>query len=112
MDRLAFLTLAAAPRIVQAVALPNGDRAFVRLLTAGEVDTMSAEAADLEADGHGPRARQLMHAVCDHQGAAIFTHADLPDIANLPLHIADALFEAAVRLNKLGPDGEAEVKND
>lgn len=109
MDKTDFWKLLDAPRKVESVPLPNGQTAFVRALTAGEMDQAESEKTALESQGHSWRSREVMLFACDSTGNPIFSRGDLANIAKLPATVTDSLILAANRLNTVrnDPTGKA-----
>ena len=78
-----------------------GGSVYVRTMTGTERD--GVEAASIGNDWRrGFRARLAVATVCDEQGNALFTAADIEALGRKSSAALDRIFEVACRLNKLG----------
>ena len=57
------------------------------------------------------RASLAVWSVCDEQGNALFTRADIPTLGKHSAKILDRIWDVATRINGIGKDGDAEIKN-
>lgn len=79
-----------------------GATVFVRMMTASERDRF--ESAHLKSPERDFRARLAVATVCDEQGQAVFTEADIPALGAKSSAALTRIFEAAAKLNKMGKE--------
>lgn len=90
-------------RTIEAVETPAGTT-YVRTLMVGEKDRFDVSSAK---DGQF-RARLVMACCCDEQGRPVFQDGDVHRLNDMPVHLLEPIVDAAIRLNKIGPqDAEA-----
>lgn len=98
LTRDQILAAAAAP-IVHAVDIPElGGQVWIRPLTVAQVMELSkaGAATDVEA-----LPRMIVMVVCDETGARLFTAADLPALADLPVGLASRIMQAIQRFGAM-----------
>lgn len=94
-------------RTIRTVHTPAGIT-FVRSMTVGEKDAYDLA---VQKDG-GHRARLLVACCCTERGEPEFDEFDIGKINSLPVSAVEAIVDAAIQVNRLGPgDAEAIRKN-
>lgn len=92
---------------VEPVQTPLGTT-YVRTMTAGEKDDF-----DFHATRDGKfRCRLILLCCCDKDGKHEFGNKDLPALDELPLTVVEPIVDAAMRLNKLGPKEQEELRKN
>lgn len=92
-----------AGRTIEPVQTPAG-LTYVRTLMTGEKDQLEIESGKDKMI----RAHIIVACCCDEHGNAEFTKADLYRLNDQPVHLIEPIVEAAIRLNRIGPD-DAEI---
>lgn len=93
-----ILALAAAPA-THAVDIPElGGQVWIRPLTVGQVLELSRAGATTDAEA---LPRMIVMVVCDETGARLFTDADLPALADLPVALAGRIMAAIQRFGAM-----------
>jgi hypothetical protein len=107
MFRDTFLQSRTSGFAIEPVDTPIGPT-FVRTMTAGEKDEFDQIATK---DGKF-RSRLVMLCCCDADGRREFTARDLADLDAMPLTAIEPIVDAAMRLNKLGPKEQEELRKN
>lgn len=95
----------------QAVAVPEwGGDVYVRMLTGGERDAFEVS-AELK-DRKNIRAKLLSLTVCDEAGVRLFTDADILALTGKSAAALERLFEAAMKLNRIGAKDVEELEKN
>jgi hypothetical protein len=107
MNRESILQLVATLPVEQIVVAGIAEPFYLRGLTAGERDAFEAacfvgKGPNKEMNFVNLRARLLVRALCDKDGARLFTDSEVETVAGLPARIVDPLFDAAQKLSGMG----------
>jgi hypothetical protein len=90
----------------QEVQIPEWEGSvWVRSLTVGERDQIDSEFNAARSKGKTPdnlRARMIIKGCCDAAGQPLFTDADLIEINKLPATILEKIFDAILKINRIG----------
>lgn len=90
----------------QEVNIPEWEGSvWVRSLTVGERDSIDGEFNAARVKGKTPdnlRARMLIKGCCDESGKALFTEADIAEVNGLPATILEKIFDAILKINRIG----------
>lgn len=109
LDKAAILSRAKLRTIE--VSIPEWDgTVFLREITAGQRDQFDAWqlAQTDESRFRDIRARLLILSMADAEGNLLFNLSDLRTVSDFPAGIVNRLWEAAIDLNGMRPNGEAE----
>jgi len=110
--------LASRPRTIQPIPVPEmGGVVYVRSLTGLELDRLDDALTDEKGKyvADNVRAKVIAMCACDAEGQPLFGFKpeDVTAIGNAPFHGAfDAVYEAAMDLNKRRPADRAEAKKN
>ena len=90
-----------------------GGKAFIRVMSGTERDSWEVYAQkQINSDKVNMRARLAVICLCDDKGARIFKDNQTAELAKKSSIVLDRIYEAAVKLNKIGAaDLEALEKN-
>lgn len=103
---------------VERVELPGGKAAFVRTMTAGELDAFEASNHVAGPDGKfrvrldGTRGRLGCRTICDEQGKRLFGDDDAAAVGGLNHMVLDPLLDAARRLNGIGQKAQEDARGN
>lgn len=90
----------------QEVLIPEWEGSvWVRSLTVGERDSIDSDFNAARTKGKTPdnlRARMLIKGCCNADGVALFSDADISDVNKLPATILEKIFDAILKINKIG----------
>jgi len=90
----------------QEVLVPEWEGSvWVRSLTVGERDSIDNEFNAARVKNKTPdnlRARMLIKGCCDEKGKALFTEADIAEVNVLPATILEKIFDAILKINRIG----------
>jgi hypothetical protein len=105
LDRLQILSKKEnLPRLE--VLIPEWEGSvWVRSLTVGERDSIDADFNAARRTGKTPdnlRARMLIRGCCNADGSALFSESDIGDVNKLPATILEKIFDAILKINKIG----------
>lgn len=106
--------LAAEDLKIEPIDLPEwGGSAFIRVMNGTERDSWEVYAQkQMSSDRVNMRARLAVICLCDDKGERIFKDSQAADLAKKSSIALDRVYEAAVRLNRIGAaDLEALEKN-
>lgn len=95
----------------QSVRVPEWDGfVYMRAITAKERDVF--DLWSVTNDGVNVRAHLVHLAICDEDGKAIFTVADVEAIGEKNSRVIDRLFDVAAAINGIGPQELAELEGN
>ena len=100
---------------VAAVALPDGERCFVRVMNGTELDSWQGENLELVdgkvKSGGNQRSRLVVRCACKADGTRLFRDEEAENVGGFPGPILDAIYQAARKLNQLDANTEQDAKN-
>jgi len=109
LDRTAILAVEDLPRL--AVEVPEwGGRVYVRMMSAGERDAW--ESSIVASPDKDVRARLAVAVLCDENGEALFSAADIPAVSKKSGRALDRVFAAATKHNKMSRADIDELKKN
>jgi hypothetical protein len=105
LDRLQILSKKdSLPR--QEIVIPEWEGSvWVRSLTVGERDSIDSDFNAARTKGKTPdnlRARMLIKGCCNADGSALFSESDIADVNKLPATILEKIFDAILKINRIG----------
>lgn len=100
----------------QEIQIPEWEGSvWVRSLTVGERDQIDADFNTSRNKGKTPenlRSRMLIRGCCDADGKPLFSESDVVEVNKLPATILEKIFDAILKINRIGAGAVEEAEKN